>query len=615
MSLAPEGVTDLGGTVVDVATEPIPGMKMGTSGLRKKVTVFEEGPYLHNFIQSIFDALPEEEKNGGTLLIGGDGRYFNKQALQVIIRIAAANGVDRLWVAKDGVMATPAASATVRERDGGAAFGAIVLTASHNPGGKDGDFGVKYNGADGAPAREEFTDLVYEKTTEISRYRIVEGTPDVDLSGPAVDGFMLQKLFSEVGVDKAISTGVKVGNMTVYVIDPNDDYVDVLKKAFDMRRLRRFIARKDFNMVFDAMHGAGGPAAKRVLVQELKAPEESLLNCEPSEDFGGGHPDPNLVYADELVSLMGLDSSTGSASPAAKDSPYDFGAASDGDADRNMILGRGFFVTPSDSVAVLAAQAKQCIPAFSGGVGGVARSMPTSRALERVALELGIDCFETPTGWKFFGNLMEDGRFNPFICGEESFGTGSCHIREKDSLWAVLAWLSVLAYANPDRSYKAGLPLVGIKEVVEAHWNRFGRHFYSRHDYENVDSNAADKVMQQLRENLQNLDNAGAQGYRVGELVMTGYQEFMYVDPVDDSITANQGIVLNFDESACRAVFRISGTGSEGATIRMYLETYRDVEEDLFEDVGSVLKKVRDAALAASKLQIITGRREPTVIT
>lgn len=392
---------------VTIATSPIAGQKMGTSGLRKKVSVLiENESYLKNFVQALFDALPEDQINGGTLVVGGDGRYYNRQALQIIFRIAAANGVGKIWVGRGGLLSTPAVSAVVRERSGGEAFGAIVLTASHNPGGPDGDFGIKYNTADGAPAKEGLTDAIFQATNTIKEYKIVEEGDDADVD--------------TVG---AIS---QIGNLVVEVIDPVEDYASLLATCFDFQALSNLIARPDFSLVFDAMHGAAGPSAKRILGEELGVPLSSLLNCEPREDFGGLHPDPNLVYAEEIVRTMGLDS-TGQVLDKSGLSPPDFGAACDGDADRNMILGKSFFVTPSDSVAVLAANAA-AIPAFAqSGLNGVARSMPTSAALDAVAEKLDLDIFETPTGWKYFGNLMDmdNGECTPFLCGEESFGTGS----------------------------------------------------------------------------------------------------------------------------------------------------------------------------------------------
>jgi len=576
--------------VVETPTKPIDGMKMGTSGLRKRVQVLaDDETYLKNFVQSIFDSLPPQIVKGGTLLVGGDGRYFNRQALQVIFRIAAANGVGKVWVGKGGIVATPAVSAVVRERAKGEAFGAIVLTASHNPGGPDGDFGIKYNTGDGAPAKESLTDAIYRKTTTISEYRMVEGGGDVDVD--------------TVGCES------RVGGMVVEVIDPVEDYEAVLAKCFDFGALQALLKREDFSIVFDAMSGAGGDAAKRILCDALGAPAECLLNCEPKEDFGGKHPDPNLVYAEELVKRMGLDS-TGTPTKSAKTAPS-FGAAVDGDADRNMILGQGIFITPSDSVAVLTASAAAAIPQFAAqGVNGVARSMPTSRALDAVADHLDLDMFETPTGWKFFGNLMEmeDGDYSPFICGEESFGTGASHIREKDGLWAVLAWLSVIAHFNPDPQ----VPLVGVREIMEAHWKQFGRHFYSRYDYEEVDSDAAEEVMEHLRSHFPKL--AEDSGLTFGELPCVDMEEFLYVDPKDGSLAMNQGIIMNFAGGE-RAIFRLSGTGSQGATLRVYLECFQGKVSLQGQPPAAALAKVSEAALTASAIEEITKRTAPTVIT
>jgi len=629
--------------IVARPTEVIEGMKMGTSGLRKKVPVFSGngGQYLKNFVQAIFNAIPPAQRVGGTLVIGGDGRYFNREATQTIVRIAAANGVSNIWVGQGGLLSTPAVSAVVREREAGKAFGAIVLTASHNPGGPDGDFGIKYNTMDGAPAKESVTDAIYAATLLLKEVRMVEDGPPVDVD--------------TIG---AISV---VGRTAVTVIDSVDDYADILRSCFNFPRLKEFLAREDFSMVFDGMHGAGGPAAKRILVDELGAPEAALLNCDPLEDFGGGHPDPNLIYAGDLVARLGLDSS-GNPTKAAEKAP-DFGAAADGDADRNMILGKGFFVTPSDSVAVIAANAEAAIPQFREGVEGLARSMPTSRALDAVADALDLACFETPTGWKYFGNLMDmdNGDYTPFICGEESFGTGASHLREKDGLWAVLAWLSVLAHANPDPNS----PLVGVREIVENHWAKFGRHFYSRYDYEGVDSEVAEQVMEHLRSHFKALATNGTLGthnkstlkfpsscfrllfthlplarsflsrprwvivsslyvlrvclYTTGGLTFGGLkcinvEEFAYIDPKDDSLATGQGIIVSFMGGE-RAVFRLSGTGSEGATIRVYLEKYEERRQKLGMATSDALAEVAKAAMEASDLAAITGRQAPTVIT
>lgn len=572
--------------LVELDTEPIQGMKMGTSGLRKKVSVASEGKFLLNFVQSIFDALDPEEFKSGTLVLGGDGRYYNSAALQEIIRIAAANGVGRIWVGKDGLLSTPAASAVIREREDGAAFGGIILTASHNPGGPNGDFGIKYNTGDGAPAKEDLTQRIYEMTTKVSQIKTLENTPPVDLS--------------TVG-------SRRLGKTVVEVIDPIEDHLQVLRQCFDFRAIASLIARPDFSFLFDAMHGAAGPTAKRVFLDELGASPDSLTRCDIKEDFGGLHPDPNLAYAEDLVQRMGLDKSGAPLQGSDGSHVPVFGAAADGDGDRNMILGRGFFVTPSDSVAVLAAN-HECIPQFANGLNGVARSMPTSQALDAVAIDLTILNYETPTGWKFFGNLMDVPQLQPFLCGEESFGTGSNHIREKDGIWAVLAWLQVLAHRNKDPSS----PLVTVRDIVEEHWVRFGRYYYSRFDYEGVDSDKADAVMDHIRDQMETL--AEERGLNFAGLMCNSISDFVYEDPTDDSITLNQGLLLKFGDYS-RAVLRLSGTGSEGATVRLYLETFEDRGDRLNLPVQEVLAPVIEAALEASNLRELTGRDEPTVIT
>jgi len=575
---------------ISVETQPIEGMKPGTSGLRKKVSIISEGLYLHNFVQSIFDVLPAEELAGSTLLVSGDGRYYNREALQVIIKIAAANGVGRVWVGKGGLMSTPAASATLRTREGGAAYGGLVLTASHNPGGPEEDFGIKFNTANGAPATETLTDKIYERTLEIGRIKIMEETPDVDLD--------------------TIGT-TNVGEMVVEVIDPAEDYLQVLRSQFNFEALKKLIARDDFDFVFDAMYGVAGAYAKKLFVEELGASEESLMRDEVKEDFGGDHPDPNLTYAKELVKKMGL-SREGIAWPYTEMdwTPPQFGAASDGDADRNMILGHRFFVTPSDSVAIIAAN-DDAIPYFAnnGGLKGVARSMPTSGALDRVAEEKGLKFFETPTGWKFFGNLMDSGLlgkedYTPFLCGEESFGTGSDHIREKDGLWAVLAWMSILAKYNSDPSK----PFVSVEDIVRSHWEKYGRNFYARYDYETVDLDAANEMMDYLRG--LNIND----GDEIDGFALAGIDEFEYTDPVDGSSVSKQGIRVMFKDGS-RVVFRLSGTGSVGATIRVYIEKYEPNKEMHLYASQPYVKALAEAGLKLAKLQEFTGRENPTVIT
>ncbi|CAM9785077.1 unnamed protein product [Ascophyllum nodosum] len=583
------------GEVVEKETEPIEGMKPGTSGLRKKVTVWREGAYLNNFVQSVLDTFPQDELKGSTVVISGDGRFFNAEAIQTIIRMAAANGVGRVWVGKGGLMSTPAVSAVLREREGGAAYAGIVLTASHNPGGPDEDFGIKFNTASGSPANEGLTNAVYARTLELKSYRTVEGTPDVNLD-------VLGKTM--------------IAGMVVEVVDPVEEYVVLLKSVFDFPRLKTLVARPDFNFVFDGMHGVAGPYATRVFVDELGAPEESLLRCVPQKDFGGSHPDPNLTYAADLVRRMGLDVN---GQPLADDDqagqePPSLGAAADGDADRNMILGKRFFVTPSDSLAVIAANAA-ALPFFerAGGLAGAARSMPTSGALDRVCAAKGIPMFETPTGWKFFGNLMDaeelghERSYAPFLCGEESFGTGSNHVREKDGIWAVLAWMSIISQRNPDK----GARLVGVQDVMEEHWREYGRNFYSRYDYEGVASEGAQAMMEHLRSvPAQPGDDMGS-GFMLKGIRM---DDFEYTDPIDGSVSKNQGVRVMFMDGS-RIVFRLSGTGSVGATVRIYMEKYEPEVSKQGLMTADVLRPLVDIGLKISRLEHFTGRASPTVVT
>jgi len=501
---------------VSVATKPFAGQKPGTSGLRKKVKVFSQPGYLENFVQCIFDSL--EGHQGTTLVLGGDGRFFNDVAIQVILRMAAAAGFGRVLVGRDGILSTPAASAVIRKRG---AFGGIILSASHNPGGPDDDFGIKYNLGNGGPANEVFTDAVYRRTQEISVYRTVE-SPDVELG-----------IFGESNI----------GEMVVSVIDPVADYVELLESLFDFERISSLLARPEFRMRFDAMHAVTGPYAHAILEGRLGAPAGTVVNGTPLPDFGGGHPDPNPVYAADLVAAL--------ADPA---SGLSFGAASDGDGDRNMIVGRGFIVSPSDSIAVLAAN-YQLIPAYAKGLSGVARSMPTSCALDRVAAELGIACYETPTGWKYFGSLLDANMAT--LCGEESAGTGSNHVREKDGLWAVLYWLNILAVRDEP-----------VEKIVREHWRRFGRNVYSRHDFEGIETAKADELMAQLRQKLPTLSGQEVEGMRI-----KAADDFSYTDPVDGSASVKQGVRILLEDGS-RAVFRLSGTGTEGATLRLYLERY-----------------------------------------
>ncbi|CAN1796488.1 Phosphoglucomutase, cytoplasmic [Linum perenne] len=557
--------------VSTVQSSPIDGQKPGTSGLRKKVKVFMQQHYLENFVQSTFNALTAEKVRGATLVVSGDGRYYSKEAIQVIIKMAAANGVRRIWVGQNGLLSTPALSAVIRERvgkDGSKATGGFILTASHNPGGPDEDFGIKYNMENGGPAPEGITDKIYENTTKIKEY-LTSDVPDVDISATAVSSF----------------TGPE-GQFDVDVFDCASDYVKLMN--------------------YDAMHGVAGAYAKSIFVEELGAKETSLLNCVPKEDFGGGHPDPNLTYAKELVDRMGLGKSSTNGEPP------EFGAAADGDADRNMILGKRFFVTPSDSVAIIAANAVESIPYFSSGLKGVARSMPTSAALDVVAKSLNLKFFEVPTGWKFFGNLMDAGLCS--VCGEESFGTGSDHIREKDGIWAVLAWLSILAYKNKDNL--SGGKLVTVEDIVRKHWATYGRHYYTRYDYENVDAGAAKELMANLVKLQSNLAavNETVKGIRSDVSKVAHADEFEYKDPVDGSISAHQGVRYLFEDGS-RLVFRLSGTGSVGATIRLYIEQYEKDPSKIGRDSQDALSPLVEVALKLSKMQEYTGRNAPTVIT
>lgn len=532
---------------------------------------------------------------GQTLVVSGDGRYYSPTAIDTIVRMAAANGVGGVWVGVGGLLSTPAVSAVLRTRERGKARGAFILTASHNPGGPTEDFGIKYNCDNGGPAPERLTDAIYERTKTIDRYFIADPLP-LDLTKPSTHDFYVTR--ADGGH----------GGFRVQVIDPVEDYARLLKSIYDFNALKTLLSRPDFSFVFDGMHGVAGPYARRIFVDELGAAPGCLLNCDPKEDFGGGHPDPNLTYAHDLVARMGLahgDSNDGA--PASDDgAPVpDFGAACDGDADRNMILGANFFVTPSDSVAIIAAHAKACIPYFSHGLKGVARSMPTSAALDRVAAALKVPCYEVPTGWKFFGNLMDAGKCS--LCGEESFGTGSDHVREKDGLWAVLAWLSILAAKNKHTPVGQ---LIGVGDIVRAHWAEHGRNFYTRYDYEGVETAAADAVMSLLRSKMSTIT-------QIRSFVVDTADEFEYTDPVDGSVSKAQGLRWIFTDGS-RIVFRLSGTGSAGATIRVYIEQYVPADagtEKLGADPAAALKPLVDIALGLGDIVKLTGRKQPTVIT
>lgn len=604
--------------VVEQETAPIAGQKPGTSGLRKKTRIFMGRHYLANFVQSIYDALPAEEVKGSTIVVGGDGRYWTPEAIQIIIKISIANGVKRLWIGQHGLLSTPAVSAVIREREGGAAYGGIILTASHNPGGIDEDFGIKYNVGNGGPAPESLTDAIYARTQAVTVIRTCASFPDIDLGRV---GTTVVRKGAASGAFPAVADEV-----TVEVIDPVAEYASLLGRVFDFAALRAFLARPDFSMTYDALNGVAGTYAQRILRDTLGVPAASLKNCEPKPDFGGCHPDPNLTYAPELVKTMGL-LSDGTKDPAADPAAVpQFGAAQDGDADRNMVLGKQFFVTPSDSVAVIAAHA-YAIPFFrdAGGLKGVARSMPTSAALDRVAAKLGLKLFEVPTGWKFFGNLMDSAKLggealNPFLCGEESFGTGSDHVREKDGLWAVLAWLSILAEAN--RGTAVG-SLVGVEEIVRRHWATYGRNYYCRYDYEGVASAAGDAMMDHLRARIaafaaKKADNAAHVEPLSGGYSLAAADEFRYVDPVDRSVSDKQGLRFIMSDGS-RVVYRLSGTGSVGATVRVYIEKYQTAEgadpSALDLPTAAALKDLVAIALELGQIERILERAAPTVIT
>ncbi|MBW4442322.1 MAG: alpha-D-glucose phosphate-specific phosphoglucomutase [Plectolyngbya sp. WJT66-NPBG17] len=543
-------------TLKTVTTQPFSDQKPGTSGLRKLVTVFQQPHYLENFVQAIFDSIGDFA--GQTLVLGGDGRFYNRQAIQIILKMAAANGFARVKVGQGGILSTPATSAVIRKYN---AFGGIILSASHNPGGPDGDFGIKYNIGNGGPAPEKVTEAMYDRSKTITEYKILDA--------------------SDINLDVIGTT--QLDKMIVEVIDSVIDYAALMESLFDFDRIRQLLTGGQFRMCMDSLHAVTGSYAHAIFEQRLGAPKGTVQNGTPLEDFGGGHPDPNLVYAHDLVEVL-----FGENAP-------DFGAASDGDGDRNMILGRHFFVTPSDSLAVLAANAT-LVPGYRNGIAGIARSMPTSQAPDRVAAKLGVDCYETPTGWKFFGNLLDADKVT--LCGEESFGTGSNHIREKDGLWAVLFWLNILAVKQ-----------TSVEELMREHWRTYGRNYYSRHDYEAVDSDRANTLITQLRDKLPTL-----KGQKFGSYEVEYSDDFSYTDPIDGSVSQKQGVRIGFTDGS-RIVFRLSGTGTQGATLRLYVERYEGDPAKHDADPQVALAELIQIADTVAQIKSLTGMGQPTVIT
>ncbi|MFT5658583.1 MAG: phosphoglucomutase [Gammaproteobacteria bacterium] len=542
-----------------IASQPFPDQKPGTSGLRKKVKHFQQPHYLENFVQSIFDAISDDESFAAkTLVVGGDGRFYNNEAIQIIIKMAAANGFGKLIIGQKGLLSTPAASCVIRQNQ---AFGGIILSASHNLGGPDADFGIKFNAANGGPANEALTEAIFQISRNIDHYAIIEAA-DIDIS--------------RIGSHRLADTQIDI-------IDSVHDYAELMESIFDFQSIHDLLSKGQFRFYFDAMNAITGPYAQEILVKRLGANPDSQLRGEPLTDFGGYHPDPNLAHAVDLHNRL------------SGDEAVDFGAASDGDGDRNMILGANFYVTPSDSLAILAANAA-LIPGYKSGLAGVARSMPTSQAVDRVAKSLNIPCFETPTGWKFFGSLLDAGKIT--LCGEESFGTGSNHVREKDGLWAVLFWLNILAVRGES-----------VADIVTQHWQQFGRDYYTRHDYEAVSSDAAESLMNTLRHKVKTLA-----GSKLGNYQVETADDFSYVDPIDGSVSQQQGIRILLSDGS-RIIYRLSGTGTEGATLRVYIEGHEDRATQQAKTPQSALAELINLASELAKIEHFIGRKRPDVVT